>query len=266
MNALQVHQAQSFVSMNNQNSLSGTPPNSVGVNGTQIFTVGDPADLQQAFSSLFGALPQDYKVFLRQQKLYVIGHNHGLEPFLVTMVHFRVRRQICGDDFSNYTNLFQNQSISMQSWNAVKTTSNPAQRYLKFTKTKKKIVNPNQMIKFKISTPRYRGRPVSGDVELNTLYIGTKITRGVLIHVDPIPQPFITGTGTSGNYVVTSVCPALYQLNLHLNMYTSMYGMGFNDPQSLLADIGTVTGSRIFSITQCNASTVTTGQPWSTGG
>lgn len=264
MNGLHVVQTNYIAHVYNQNSLNGTNPTGLGAAANFYAQILDPVGLQQAIGSFIST--GDSKVFLRQHKISFLGHNHGLEPIMVTIRYLKYKRGVSLSDYSTIQNILQDQSLSVQLWNSVLTTGNPAQRIFKFGKTKKMIVKPNQMIKWKITSPRFKGKQISQDIELNTNYVGTKITQLMWLHVDPVPQPFFTGSGLVGTYTFTGAVPALFQFNIHANEYVSFYINGENNPQTSITDIPAVpTGSRTLVITNCNASTVTSGQPWSTG-
>lgn len=178
MNGLKVITQNNNQSMSNIGSFTSVGQVSVNA-GTKVFTVAAPAEI---IPLVVGApiTTHDAKVYLRQSKKDYYIHNNA-EPCYIKVTRFRVRKNISVSDFASYTALLnRDAAIQTTTYAQPLTTSNAAQRYLKFGKTRLIKLNQGALHHLKMNA-KFGCKLVDENVEANTLYIGTKITRGMIV-------------------------------------------------------------------------------------
>jgi len=235
MNGLSVAIENNNVSMTNAASFS-----TVGLVGTpdtvRVFTVGSPQDLSAVIPA--PVITNDAKVYLRQNKKDYYIHNQG-PPGWLKITYFRVRRAINVSSYPTFINLLGAENITITNYAAPMTTGNPAQRYLKFGKTKLVKMLQGAIYHFKINL-KFRAHAYSTDVEGDTTYLATKITKGAIVHWIPHPTLRVNGLPASS---YTGLAPGPYQLDILEQEYTSYYNIGDNDPTSQMTSLSTPTGA-----------------------
>jgi len=235
MSGLQVKIVNSNQSLNNVDNF-----NNIGQITTQgcvaIFTVGSPQDLAGVISEPSTTL--DSKAFLRQNKKDLFIHNQGA-PGWIRLVHFRVRRNITLANYSSFTNLLGDQNLTITNWAAPLTTGNPAQRYLKFGKTRMIKVNQGGTCHLKLNL-KMRPRLVTFDVEMDTTFLATRLTKGFILQWIPCPVQRLNNLATPTSY--TGLAPAGYQVDILEQDYLSYYNIAENDPTAIMSNLAAATG------------------------
>jgi len=201
-----------------------------------IVTVCAPADLTPLIP--FPSTTGDSKVYLRQNKKDYFIRNQG-PPGWMRYTYFKVRRSIAASDFTSYTNLINNQSIATTNWAAPLTIGNPAQRYLKFGKTKLVKMNQGALLHVKLNA-KFGAKALSSDVEQNTLYLGTRLTKGIMFKW--IPGPITQLDSQTVPTAYTGLRGAPYQIDILEQEYLSGYNVGENDPTSQMTNVIAATG------------------------
>jgi len=210
----------------------------VGVtSGVQIYTVGAPQELNTIVPYPFNTT--DGKVYLRQNKKDYFVRNNSV-PGWLRLVFFRVRRSAALANYATWLNLLGDQNITLSNWAAPLTTGNPAQRYLKFTKTKLKLLKQGACYHFKVNLKFKSPRAISQDVEVDTTQLGTRITRGVIMQWIPAPVVNINDGANPTSY--TGMRPAPYELEILEQEYVSYYNLGENDPTVQMTSLVSPTG------------------------
>lgn len=191
-----------------------------------VFTVGAPADIVALVSTL--GITNDGKVYLRQSKRDLFMKNVG-PPGFMRLTYFKVRKNIDTTDYTDWYSLLSSDSIPNSSWGTPQTLSANAQRMLKWTKSKM-ITMGNGAVKHIKLNAKFT-KPVSLDVEANTNFLATPITRGVIMKWIPAPRglwSFPASSSTPG--IPTYQVPDPYCVLVMGQRYTSAYEIGKNDP------------------------------------
>lgn len=229
------------ITNSNQSLVNISNFNTVGQVSTQgsmsIFTVGSPQDLAGVISEPSTTL--DSKAYLRQNKKDLYLHNQGA-PGWLKINYFRVRRNITLANYPTFINLLGDQNISIQNYAAPLTTGNPAQRYLKFGRTKIIKMNQGAICHLKINL-KMRPRLVTFDVEMDSTFLATKLTKGLILHWIPAPVQRVNDLSTPTSY--TGLAPGPYQMDILEQDYLSYYNIAENDPTVTMASLATPTGS-----------------------
>lgn len=187
-----------------------------------IFTAGAPSDIVGLVSTL--GVTNDGKVYLRQSKRDIYLKNQG-PPGYLRLTYFKVRKNIDTQDYPEWYTLLSGDAIANSSWAAPQTLSNNAQRYLKWTKTKLVKMTNGAVKHLKVNVKTTK--PISLDVEANTNFLATRMTRGVIMKWIPAPRPMFSAQ-SSGD--IEFIVPDPYCVVAMSQRYTSAYSIGDNDP------------------------------------
>lgn len=147
------------------------------------------------------SLGSDDKVFLESSIANARMFNNSNIPVVVRLVYYVVRKDIPATSYPDLETLLTDGAPQLTSiGGGDPLTSNAAQRYLKWTKMKKKILYPAKMMMWKCKGRGHRF--ISGDYDGDSsAYFNVKGNRGVLCFVDGIP---IEGVGATANNVAIS--------------------------------------------------------------
>lgn len=224
-------------------------------------TVCDPTFINETIIKLAAT---DEKFYFRQEKLTGMMHNQSACDVFVDLQYIHCRRNILKGEFPTLGNLLQDNAISPAYWLTNVTSSNTAQRYLKFGKHKRFIMRSGHLRKFSLRSKKYPGnKQISQDVEGNSLFLGTKYwTRWCWIKCTPAPWTYYN---TVSNPPTIDPSPIVQpvQLNVVLSRYTAWYQVGVNNPASVYSkDFGVpATGSTSDSHTWTDTQVVTSTIP-----
>ena len=155
------------------------------------------------------------------------------------------RRNILKSEFPGLQNLLQDNAIAVNWWLTNVTTSNTAQRYLKFGKHKRFIMRSGHLRKFSLRSKKYAAnKQISQDVEGNSQYLGTKYwTKWCFIKATPAPWTYYNTAATPPSIDPSPIVQPV-QLNMVLSRYTAWYQVGQNNPTSVYSkDFGTPAGN-----------------------
>lgn len=173
----------------------------------------------------------DSKIYLRQQKVNGVFTNQSNTPVYITMLRGVVRKNIPQTEFSSWNAIFANQAISPNTPIMAVTTSQIAQRYIKFISTKVKYMPSGAMRKFKLNKKFYTPKLINTEIEVDTLnYFAIKGSQVLMLKVTPVPRLHYSGT-PPGN-TPTGQSWGSWDINARWVTYTSFYVNGLNDPTS----------------------------------
>lgn len=238
MNGLKV-----FTQNNNQSITSIPSFTTVGLvtlaSNTKVFTVAAPADLIP-FTVGAPVATNDAKCYLRQSKKDYFFRN-GAGPCWLRLVSFRVRRNISITDFSSFLALLNTDTgIQATTWAAPLTTSNAAQRFLKFGKTKLVKMAQGATYHHKINV-KFGSKLIDENLDANLLYLGTRITRGFICQLIPAPVLRVDNAATPTSY--TGMAPTAYEMDILEQEYVSGYYLGNSDPNVVHTNMAAATGT-----------------------
>ena len=233
-NALQVYQIQYTNPYTFNQSPNGTAP--INVNATPFVSVGpQPGALMAAINALLStaqpAQPttNNVKVFLRQYKTNGMVTNTGNCDVHLRIIRFKVRKLISSNDYGSINTLLQSGTPTLSALGyASLTTSQTAQRHLKFTTTKVKILRAGQTMRYKYGIKYRAPKMITKDQEADSAYLLSPMNRGIIFQM----LPGFVSYGSSATGPVTGGAPVPIALQFNEIDYYSMYFNGITQPQS----------------------------------
>lgn len=227
MGGLQVHQVDDNVTQSNVSPTMQYPGHFASIAQFEVCT---PASLAGLFTGV------DNKYYLRQQKITVYSYNNSNTAVFLKIHYMRPRKQIPISQFSNINSILTFGGIVTQTWLTSITTSNNAQRWLKFGKIKTIMLKPGAYKRWSLKSPKYGARLVNGEVEVNVAYLASHISKFAIVKVIPAPIIAATPNGAIGPFVEVGTTAAQYFVKHLVSEYTSFYQLGNNDPATFYTD------------------------------
>lgn len=248
MNGLQVWQAYSSGNFNNINNNTSESGATFSHNGyTFTFFNCSPTGLTPVFAA---ATDDDQKFYLRQMKQDVYLANTSNEPCYISMVHFRVKRNISYSQWSSMSQLLAADAFTAANGLATVTSGNPAQRYLKFGKHKLIKLSGNYgTYHFKMNQ-KYGNRAISQNLEGSQSFLATTMSTGWILKILPLPHPY--WSGTLPNRQFTGNTMSQFNITWHSNTYVSWYDVGVNDPHTTFVDNASAPSGAVSSFGICS--------------
>ena len=177
-------------------------------------------------------MSSDAKLFFRQEKLTGMIYNNSPSNIFVDLYYMVARKNILRAEYGSIEALLSDNAVAVNWWLTSPTTSNTAQRYLKFLRHKRFIMKTGAIRKFSFRSKKYpANKQISQDVEGNGLFLGIKgFTQWCFVKMTPPPFTYYNNTTTQFDG-----SPTLQSATAHfvLSRYTSWYRLGNNDPSSV---------------------------------
>lgn len=209
-----------------QNAPGTAPVNPIVT--TWITCILDPLSIYQDLVRNVTSPSRDFKFFWRQMKTTGYVTSTGNMDIFLLRTSFRFRKDVATADYPTYQAILDDQAPSSSTPYIPYTMSNTAQRLLKFGKTKVMHFRPGQTKRYKLSMKYFSPKQMSVDKEANTLYLGTRITKGYIFQVLPPPAPMQSVNGAAP----VSVAVGSYNVLFNETSYGSYYVNGVNDPSA----------------------------------
>lgn len=212
---------------------------------TVIMTVAQPDDF---IANVFNPTPlSDEKYFLRQQKLQMVWSTPDALPIMIRATYFFVRKNIAISEFSSLDSILIASSPDISTGFTLPTTSNTAQKYIKFGKTKIFHLDRSRNRVITLRTPKYSSKKITREIEGNPNLLATPLTRGIIFQVYGSPVHNRAANTASGFYPlssnpITGIGWSGYSCSLITNLYTSFYQIGINDPSSTFSNSASFSG------------------------
>lgn len=231
MNGLQVVQTTNYSVITNANTFTNPPTPNLN-SGITYFEVATPLSLA---TTMFSGAQLDDKFYFRQQKIKGYVYNHSNAPVLLEWQYMTSRRNISIAEYPTLFDILGSRGPSVADALIEVTTSNNAQRYMKFMKKKSYILNPNRMRRFTLRSIKTANKQVSRDTEGNGAFLGTKyFSRFVHCKISPVPLLYRGNVPPNASFIGTDFGP--FAVQFMYTYYTSWYKVGQTDPTSLYAD------------------------------
>lgn len=198
------------------------------------WTCYDPISIHAAIIAT-GATYVDQKYYLRQCKTYGMIYNHSNEDVWIHTIKMYFRTRIDSADYAN-VNAILNQATSINAgvtWDAPLTTSNVAQKLLKFGKSKYRKVLAGKTIRFRIGRKWKSPKMIDNAREADPAYISNK---GTMVYYCKV-VPTIAGYSAAANGVPSQVGPQAFNVLSTAYSYVSLYQVGLNNPQAYFTEI-----------------------------
>lgn len=237
MGGLQVDQNARALTNSFQQSPSGTAPiDTTSASGPTFISCGSPVQYSQFIQKITAIV--DNKVYMRQMRVRGVMFNQSNTPIYVHRFKFVVKKNIPLSEYTNFGQLFGanipgtpiNQPLVDY------TTSNTAQRYLKFLGTKYIHMNCGALRRFTINrkwrTPKVVTNEIEGDL-LNYFALKGQVVYAFKV----IPSLLINTTGTFPNQTLGTPFFGSWCLLFRVVDYTSGYQIGLNDPNSTYSPV-----------------------------
>jgi len=240
MNGLVVKQFGGYLSMRDISTWGITPGQTTVSAGVLVETVMSPTDVYAMIGSL--SATNDTKSYFKQHKKDYYIRNGGM-PGWLKVIHFKCRKNVSFSDYTSIQNILADQAPSVNFWAGQLTTGNPAQKLLKFKKTKLIYLCQGGCTHLKLNHKFASPRMVSPDVEGNNNYLVSNLTKGFILQWIPSPSAYVNNQTTPTSYTAS---PGItqYEINIWYNEYMSGYAMGLDDPSSVYSGIPPPSGQR----------------------
>lgn len=207
-------------------------------NAIQVITCMAPADIAGFVGRLTPTT--DSKCMIRQNKMDLYMHNETNTPIWLKATYFRCKKAISAAEFPNWTSLLEAQAIPSGNYCAAVTTSNVAQRYLKFGKTKLKTIPAGHIYHMKLNC-KYGALTTTQEDWADTSLLGTKMTCGVILKVIPPPHLWYNNAPASATTYMQVPTPQGWKLTIIGMEYVSGYSNGLTNPNSTYYTLPTPT-------------------------
>jgi len=222
------------------NQPSTGPPQGIGSGGntggalfsTVVFT---PKQISDALGNFNANATLDTKFYLKQVKNYGIITNNSNVPIRLMRMSCVSRMAIPFSEQPNINQMLNQDTYDCSiTWLGPITTSNRAQRYLKFLKTKYYSLQPMQMLPFKMNKKWKNSRLINKDKEGDDANYLTN--KGQLIYYWKIIPNIQQYHGTAAGQV-SGIGPAEFSVNVAGTVYLTYRYPGQNDPQTSISEV-----------------------------
>jgi len=206
-----------------------------GLNGeantsaSAILSVFTPASPQVLNAAGVLTSSQDTKVYIEKASAQLRVINSQNYPVVCRLVYFRVKKNI---PISTYPTLSTLLADGTPTLTGLATgdflTSNAAQRYLKWTKFKTKVLYTNRLLMF--SVKQKLRKFTTGDIEGNIGFIGYRGMTGCILWVDGVPVEGASGGQVAPGPVAVEMTVA-YKISYRTvdnSTNTSVLGTAYN--------------------------------------
>lgn len=236
MNGLQVFQTTRSLTNKFQQSPAGTLPiATTTASGPTFISCGSASQYYDMINAL-SLSADDVKVYMRQIRVLGVMCNNSNTPIFVQRTKFVARKNIPQSEFSNFGALFNSNPDPTNPTPINEpmidyTTSNTAQRYLKYLGVKYMKMPCGSMRKIKLMkkwrTPKLITRDIEGDYTKYFMLKG-QVVYGFKVIPFIVPHPI----GTFPSQDFTNHSWGSWLLTFRIAEYYSAYQMGRNDPNS----------------------------------